>query len=225
MHELFNPDGKIMGYGMKFAYLMWLQILTFLCCLPVFTMGAAFTAMHKILLQIYRNEEVDITKTYFAAFASNFRQATVIWLGCLAMFVALYLDYRLTANAGDSLPLLALRYLLPVVLVLLLVGLSWVFVLLSRYQNSIIGTIRLSFSACIAHPLNTVFMVVLMLCPLLLMLLSWRLLPFVFLLGFTVPGILRAMLYSKVFDHLEDSDWRKQRAEEMLESDPDADES
>ena len=216
MGNLFDSDGKLMHYGMKFAALMWLQLLTVLCCIPVFTMGAAFTAMHKILLQIYRGEEGALTKTYFQAFASNFRQATVIWLGCLLIFAALIVDYQLTKDA-TSFALLGLRYLVPVGLVLLLVGLSWVFVLLSRYRNSILGTVQLAFSACIAHPLYTVFMVVLMVSPLLLPALSWRLMPFVFLLGFTVPGILRAMLYSKVFDHLEGTDWRKQNAEEILE--------
>lgn len=213
MSELFNPDGKIQRFGMKFANLMWLQLLTLLCCIPIVTAGAAFTAMHKILLQLYRNEEGGITKTYFCAFVSNFRQATVIWLGCLVTCAALFVDYLLTKDA-TSFALLGLRYLVPVGAILLLIGLSWVFVLLSRYRNSILGTVRLSFTACIAHPLYTMFMIVLMISPFLLPILSWRTVPFVFLLGFTVPGILRTTLYSKVFDHLEDRDWRKEQSEE-----------
>jgi uncharacterized membrane protein YesL len=136
-----------MYYGMKFAYLMWLQILTLLCCIPIVTAGAAFTAMHKILLQLYRDEEANITKTFFRAFASNFRQATVIWIGCLLTMAALLFDHLMTKNA-DSDILLALHYLVPVALILLLICLSWVFVLLSRYHNSIIGTVKMSFTAC-----------------------------------------------------------------------------
>lgn len=217
MSGLFDPDGKIMYYGMKFANLMWLQLLTLLCCIPVITAGAAFTAMHKILLQLRRDEDGSVTKTYFKAFISNFRQATVIWIGYLAVLVALFLDYQLTAGA-TSMFLIILRYLVPVALILVLLSLSWVFVLLSRYHNSILGTLRLSFMACLAHPLYSVIMTVLMLLPVVLMLLTWELLPFLVLLGFTVPGFLRAMIYSKVFDQLEDTEWKKPTAEETPES-------
>ncbi len=209
MRELFNPDGKIMHYGRKLAYLMWIQLLTLLCCIPLVTIGASVTAMHKVLLQVYRNQEGNITKTFFGAFISNFTQATVIWVGYLVMLVALYLDYRLTANA-TSYVLLGLRWLVPVALILMALVLSWVFVLQSRYQNSILGTLRLSVAACIAHPLYTVFSVALMCLPAFVLALSWRLAPFVFFFGFTAPGLLRATLYSKIFDDLEDTDWRKE---------------
>lgn len=218
MSELFRPDGRIMRYGMKFAYLMWLQILTLLCCLPVVTAGAAFTAMHKVLLQIYRDEEGSISGEFFRSFRENFRQATVIWLLFVLVFFTLYLNRRIAAASGDSVIHLAMRYLVPVIFLLAAAGLSWVFVLLSRYRNTVLGTVRMAFIACLAHPLYTVTMMVLMAVPLLLPMLSWRTVPCVILLGFTVPGILRSRMYSRVFDDLEDTDWRKHREEEARES-------
>lgn len=218
MYELFHPDGKVMRYGMKFANLMWLQLLTILCSLPIFTIGAAFTAMHKILLQIYRDNEDSVVKTYFSAFCKNFRQATIIWIGYLLIFLALFANYRLTSMLEENILMMAMKYLVPVVLIVTLATLTWVFPLQSRYHNTILGTVRMSFLACIAHFLYTVFNLALMSIPVLLLLLSWRTVPVVLLLGITVPGLLRAMLYSKVFDRLENTDWRKEKAEQAMDA-------
>ncbi len=209
MRELFNPDGKIMHYGRKLASLMWLQLLTLLCSIPVVTAGAAFTAMHKVLLQIYRNQEDHMTGTYFSAFKSNFVQATVLWIGCLAMLVALFFDYWFTQNT-TSYVLLGIQWLVPVALIMLVLLLSWLFVFQSRYNNTVVGTLRLSVAACITRLRYTLYSVALMCVPVAALVLSWRTVPFVFLLGFTGPGLARAMLYSKVFDDLEDTDWRKE---------------
>ena len=57
MGKLFDMDGPLLRGLNKLADLMWLNILTIICCLPVFTAGAAITAAHYVELKIHRNEE------------------------------------------------------------------------------------------------------------------------------------------------------------------------
>ena len=78
--KFLNLDSPLMRALSKMADLMWLNILTILCCIPIVTAGASFTAMHFVLLKIVRDEEGYITKDFFRSFKENFGQATVIWI-------------------------------------------------------------------------------------------------------------------------------------------------
>lgn len=208
MEDFLRLNGKVMHYGMKFAYLMWVHILTIVCCIPVFSVGASFCAMHRVLLQIYRDEESSVTKTFFRAFYDNFRQATALWIIFLAYFVLLLLDLQ-CVRISTAISLRVIQPILPILILAGLLPLSWIFVLQSRYHNSILGTIRLAFVICISFPLRTIAMTMLMVSPFLFLAMTWQSVPFVTLLGFTVPGIVRARLYSRVFDKLEESDSEK----------------
>ncbi len=54
--KLFNLDSPLMRALGKMADLMWLNILTMVCCIPVFTIGASLTALHYMALKIVRDE-------------------------------------------------------------------------------------------------------------------------------------------------------------------------
>ena len=205
MGDFLKLDGKLMHYGLKFAYLMWIHILTVVCCIPVFTAGASFCAMHRVLLQIYRDEEAAVTKTFFKAFRDNFRQATVLWIICMAYFALLLLDQQFVKTA-EAISMKAMQPILSVLILAGLLPLSWVFVLQSRYRNSILGTIRLAFVVCISFPLRTIAMALLMASPFLFLMITWQSVPYVTLLGFTVPGIVRAKIYNHVLMKLETAD-------------------
>lgn len=212
MNRLFHPDSKAMRIGYKLADLMIIQAAVLLASIPIVTAGAAFSAMHYTLLKLYRNQERGVWKEFWKAFRTNFRQSTVIWLIYIGVFLFLYIDLRLIALV--NLPYLNLAvYFLPIPLLLTVLGLSWVFVLQSRYENTIGKTIRHSLLIILSHPLYTVINAILMAIPLLTTLLYIPLIPFVFFLGFSLPGFLRAILYSRIFDKLEGTDWRKQQSE------------
>ena len=78
---------KIISYDSKFARIMqhlaescMLNCVWFLCCVPVFTIGAATTALYTVTISIAEQREGDILQQYFRAFRSNFKQATILWL-------------------------------------------------------------------------------------------------------------------------------------------------
>ena len=41
--KIFDLDSSLMNVLNKMADLMWLNILTLICCIPIITAGAAFT--------------------------------------------------------------------------------------------------------------------------------------------------------------------------------------
>lgn len=53
------------------------------CSLPIITLGAASTAAMSVLLEVDKTSG-SITRSFFSAFKSNFRQSTVLWSILLA---------------------------------------------------------------------------------------------------------------------------------------------
>ncbi len=90
--KFLSYDSKFGQLLIKLCYSCCLNILWFLCCLPVFTAGAATTALYYVCLKVARDEETSIFTMFFRAFKQNFKQATVLWLAMLAGGAVLGLD-------------------------------------------------------------------------------------------------------------------------------------
>lgn len=199
MGGLFHPDGAFARYGAKLWDMMWLNVLTVISSLPVFTAGAAMTAMHYVLLKIFRGEEGAITAAFFKAFRENFRQSTAISL----IFAAAAYLLILSAGIAVALAMGWIRYLLIAVLVLVVCAWNWSFVFQSRYRNTISGTVRCSFLALAAHPVRSVVMAALFALPVAAVLATPKNLILVLMAGFTLPGFVQVFLYNKVLIRLE----------------------
>ena len=68
MSEFFNPDSPIMRFITKIANSIYLNILWFVCCLPVVTIGASTTALFYVTLKMAKNEEGNMTAAFFHSF-------------------------------------------------------------------------------------------------------------------------------------------------------------
>ena len=200
--KIFDLDSPLMNVLNKMADLMWLNILTLICCIPVITAGAALTSMHYVALKIVRNEESYI-RSFFKSFKTNFRQATLIWL--LLMLVAAILggDYYIITKSGMQFSQV-LVVLIMAAGVLVICTSLYVFPVLAKFDNTIMGTIRNAFIMSILQLPKTVVMFVMAFFPLIIYLVSLRLIPIIFLFGFSLPAYASAMLYNKFFQKLED---------------------
>ena len=198
MGNIFSPDSKFTHYTNKFSDLITLNLWFVLTSLPLITIGASATAMHYVLLRIYRDElEYSITRNYFRSFRENFRQATAIWIVYIVFGAVLFADLFFITNPGF------LKILVTIVSILLVLSLSWIFVLQSRYANPVYATIRNAVVFTILHPIDTVLMCALMLLPILLLISKPSTIPIVVICGFSLAGIIRAMIYGKVFSQNE----------------------
>lgn len=137
MKRLFDMDNPVMRALSVAADLLVLNLLTLLCSLPILTAGAAFTALNDVIIHIVRQEEGYIVKPFFRSFAGNFKKGTVLGILLLAAAVFLYFDY-----------LAALVYIPPLragiaaIAVIVLAVAMYAFPLLSRYENTLGGTLK-----------------------------------------------------------------------------------
>ena len=78
MNNIFSMDNAFFRFVGKVTDLVWLNILTLICCIPIFTMGAAFTAMYHVLIKIAIKEEGVVTRPFFREFKANFKNGVLI---------------------------------------------------------------------------------------------------------------------------------------------------
>lgn len=202
MSGIFDPENKVMQIGVKFADLLIVNAMTILFCLPVVTIGAAFSAMHDQVLKIWRDEQTGIIKGYWTAFWANLKQGTKLWLMYLAVAAVLGADIYLiasdTINWGTYFNLFMIA-----VSIVYLFSFVWIFVLQSRYTFGIKDMIKYSLVLAFQNIPATMAMVILFLAPFALFLTIGDSAPYVFLAGFSLPAFLQAMLYSRILDHFE----------------------
>lgn len=221
MGRIFNLDSPLFSFLSKLADLIYLNILTMICCIPVFTIGASMTALNYVVLKIVRDEEGYITKAYFKSFKQNFKQATIIWLILLCIIGVLAGDAIIMRYAVIEFPSW-LRLLLMVMGFSLLFAVMHVFPVLAKFENSIKHTFKNSLLMGILSLPKTLLMIVCWILPIVVMFFFIQALPVVFALGISGPAYLCALLYNKTFKRFEpeekDADeWTVAPEEESLE--------
>lgn len=202
MGRIFNLDNPVMVFLNKVTDLIVLNILVLICCIPIVTIGASFTAMYYVLLRIRKDETTYIIKDFFHSFKSNFKDATLLWILYLLVLIVIAVDYYLIFLIGLEF-LSIFKVLFFAIVILLLMSMTWGFILLSRYENTLLKTVKYSYCVGIANPIRTVVIGILMLVPWILPIACPYLIPVMLLLGFTLVGYIQTMLFEKVFVKLE----------------------
>ena len=75
-----NLDGKLLGALTRIFDVIVATVLFLICCLPVFTIGAAFSAVYATMIAIANDSCSSVTRHFFSVFRDNFKQATALWL-------------------------------------------------------------------------------------------------------------------------------------------------
>ena len=140
--KFFSYESKFSQLLLKLCNACMLNVLWFVCSLPIVTMGAATTALYYACLKLVRDEDSHVAAQFFRSFRQNFRQATQIWLillGC-GLFLGLdgYILYHLRLTSGGTMGViwtLALAAVIAAAIVLVIV-LEHVFPLLASVENT-----------------------------------------------------------------------------------------
>lgn len=82
--------------------LVLVSILWGFCCLPVFTIGPACTALYYTVVKVIRRERSSTLEAYFHAFRENFWQSVYWNLGLLGYYAAVSLAFVLRVHAAGG---------------------------------------------------------------------------------------------------------------------------
>ena len=102
--KFFSYESKFSQILLKISGSCLLNLLWFVCSLPIVTIGASTTALYYASLKLVRDEDHHIVSQFFRSFRENFKQATVLWLILLGagLFLAAdgYILYHLRLTAA-----------------------------------------------------------------------------------------------------------------------------
>lgn len=203
MSQLFDQDSPVMSFLSRAADLVWLNILTMICCIPVVTAGAALTALYYVSIKMVRNEESYLTKSFFKSFKENFIQATVLWILMVALFGVAGADFYFISMLGSNAAFI-MRILVCAVFFFFLCSSIYWFPVLSKFENSIKNTLKnASLISILNFPKSFCILLIYGFFTVVYVLFWFRVIPLIFLAGISLPVYLSSCLFSGIFKKLE----------------------
>lgn len=202
--KIFNMDNAVWRAMAKVADLVIANLLFLVCSIPIVTIGASMTALYTVTLKMVDKSGGYVSKDFWSAFKSNFKQSTIIWLIMLAVGVFIAGDYYLVSQMVATVGI-AVKYIVLILAFLYFMIISYVFPLQSKFENTIGRTITNAAMMSIAHLVPwTILITLVNVLPVFSLLGSVELfidiiLPVMILLGFSTIAWLNSFMFQKVF--------------------------
>ena len=210
MRGFFNLNSPLMQFLSKVFDCIVLNILTILCSVPIITLGAATAGMYYAIGRQRRNEGSSVVKDFFHGFASNFRQATGMWLILLPVGVLIVFSMLCAFSLGGGFTVMGV--IAAVCFVVYMMVFTWAYPLLTRFDNTVLRTIRNAFLCAITHPLSSLLTVIAQLIPFGLLMLSTGLFAqasiYILVIWYAMIGHYVMWLFRKPFAKLEEMSQR-----------------
>lgn len=204
MDNLFEYDNKFFEVLGKITDIIILNLLCIISCLPIITIGASVTATYFVALQMVRNEETYIIREFIKGFKENFIFSTKVWSIILIIGLVLSFDFYISRLILNEYMRITLQFILTIVSIIFIFLLTYVFPIISKFENTIKNTMINSILISIQHLPKTIFMVLINLSPIILTLtLSnyWgQILFFYTVMGFASITYINSMFFNKIFE-------------------------
>lgn len=207
---MFKLDGPIHKLLSRILDLIILNVIFTICCIPIVTIGASFSALYTVMFKIKEEKDSNVFKQFFIAFKDNFLQSLFGTLILLAVAALLYMDYNIVFVEklyGDAI----MKALFFIILFLVSGFFSWLFPMLSRFDNKFKEHLKNAFMLSLAHLPTTILVVILNLSPFILLYFFaefsvYYLLTFWMFIGLSLIALVNSKLLYKAFSKYGDKE-------------------
>lgn len=218
MNHIFQIDNPFFRFMGNVADLVILNFLFLICCIPIVTIGASFTAAYYVALKKVRGEESYIARSFFHSFKQNFRQSTIIWLIFLFLGILLSFDFQIIKSLEGSFAVI-LNYLMIVAAFFSIMIFLYVFPILARFYNPIKTTLKNALLMAVRHLPYTILMVAITAGFLFITFLNYTSLAYSLLIwiviGFALIIFINSYFFRKIFDCYMPSEEQEQKISEL----------
>ena len=80
MERFFSGDNPVIGFLNDVVDLIILELVWFVLCIPVFTVGASTSAFYYAVNKVIRKKKGQVLPEFWRAFKEGFKNSSVIWL-------------------------------------------------------------------------------------------------------------------------------------------------
>lgn len=210
--NLFNMDNPFFRMLSKMVDTVILSALWVIFSMPIFTMGAASTALYYTVHKTLRRNRGYIYSNFWNSFKENFKQSTIVWLILLAIYAIFGADLYLTwqfLKAGMQWGVMF--YLFLVLILMTIVWTIYIVAYSARFENTKKATMKNAAAIAVVN-------------------LGWSfLILFLFLVGALVIGLIPIMIFllpaviTLLYDIILERIFRKYMTEEDLAAERESD--
>lgn len=201
--KFLQEDTPITALLTRFMDLILVNVLFVLCCVPILTIGASFTAMYDVCMKLALRENVKILSDFFGSFARNLKRSTLLYFLTVAAGIFLIIDFRCAVLWETSFRSLFQIVILSVGYFYIAVA-SHAFPALAYFQAPVVPTVRHAFVLAMKNGIYTVFVMLMDLLPLLILFLApvlfFRILLVWMSFGFALLAYLNSLHLVRLFD-------------------------
>ena len=203
--KLFSLDSPLGKAIALLADLCILNLLFFLSCVPIFTIGASCAALYDTVQALLTQDATGVSRTFFTAFGRNFKKGTALFLISLAFGAFVVVDLVCATQLGQVMAVLCFGVILATsYFYFATLALAPMTLIRSEKEDKILDIIKGSFLNAIKAGWRPLVAVALNLLPFVLFFFSpalfmqtWM---FWFLVGFAITAYLNNWLLLKAVD-------------------------
>lgn len=200
--NIFSMDSAFYRFISRLGELIELNILFLVSCIGIITIGPAVSAMYTVLLKLVRDESGYVVREYRKAFRNNFKQAAVLGILFGIAGAILYFDI-LFSDMIEGYPGAVLKVVFLFLGILYIGVLSYVFAVQSRFENTLLNTLRNSFWMAVGYLPFTISVLVIEALPIFVVCvkpeLFWYILPVMATIGVASLSYACAVIFNYIF--------------------------
>lgn len=211
MGQIFNMENPFWRFMGKLVDIAILNVLWFICCIPIVTIGPSTTAVYYVTLKLVRDEEGYTVSNFFKSFKQNLKQGMIIGIimtlfGGFILF-DIYAFPRLMENGRYF----AMAFIGIFVIYMFIV--TYIYPLLSKFDNTVKQTFLNAVFMSIRHFVKTLLMIIIAVG----MVAGCIFFPPLVILGFGMTAFLQSYLLVGIFDKYMPDEEKEQENEKQLE--------
>jgi uncharacterized membrane protein YesL len=195
MGKVFSYDSPVWRFMGRLVDFLMLTVLWAVTSLPIITMGTATTTVYYITLKMTKNQDGYIVSTYFKTFGKLFLETVKAWLLALIVGIVLGGDIYICVKLGNPVASLILAALAVVALVYIMT-LMYLFPVMARLDNTIMGYVKAAFYLAIRNFGWSILLIVVPICYILIGVFKfWPLL----VISVGLIAYLQSLIYNQIF--------------------------
>lgn len=197
----FDINGSFFSFMEKIMWVIIVNVLLLVTCMPIITIGASAKAMYATMFRIIKEKKADFFETYFTAFFKNLGTSILLTLSMLAAFAVCIVDIMYFFVMGTTMGYIMMGISILIALAVLMI-VSCAFPILARSDGKYKETLRETIAFISMYPksaFGVLLTVVVLLALTVLVLTVPELMLFIYLLFMSIGliGLVVAYIFEK----------------------------
>ena len=203
MENLFRYDSKFWEILEEISDIIILNFLFIIFSIPIITIGASSSALYTVSLKKTNEENISVFKEFMRSFKSNFKISTLAWIFTIILASMLFLDFYISNLISIKFIGVGLKFISTLVSILLIFNITYLFPMISKFENTLKNTIINSTIISIQYLPYTIIMSILNILWIVLLCLLFNsyhyILFFYIIIGFGIVSYINSIFLNKIF--------------------------